>query len=124
MTKTDTEYFKKLLLQLKEEIQKKWEDTEEDLNSNIKEASGEISSYSFHLADMGTDAMEREKAFWKASMDRELLQAIDHALDKLDNGEYGLCEQCAEPINYQRLEAIPHARLCLECKSKEEINQL
>ena len=116
----EREYFKNLLLQIREENLKQWQDVEKDLSSNVKEASGEHSSYSFHLADMGTDSIEREKTFILASMETELLKEIDYALSKINNGNYGICEQCDLAIDHKRLEAIPHTRLCLECKSKNE----
>lgn len=124
MTHTDNEYFKKLLLDLRNEYMEQWEDTQLGLSSNIKESSGEISSYSFHLADMGTDAMEREKAFWLASLDSDEIQEVNYALEKIAKGNYGICEKCGESISHKRLEALPYARLCLECKANEEIEQL
>ena len=122
MNKQDTEYYKKLLLELRNELMYQLEGPGATLSSNFKESSGEHSSYSFHLADMGTDTMEREKAFWVASMDTKLLHEIDYALEKINNDEFGLCEQCSNPINNKRLEAIPHARLCIECKSTDEMS--
>jgi len=124
MKNNDTEYFKKLLLELRAEIIEQLEETEEDLSLNVKDASGEHSSYSFHLADMGTDTMEREKAFWLASLDSQVVHEINNALEKIVRGDYGVCEVCGETINRERLEAIPHTRLCLECKSHDEIANL
>lgn len=121
MNNKDTEHFKSLLLKLKDVSTKQFKVTEKDLVSNIKDSTGEISSYSFHMADMGSDSIEREKQFILASKDTELIQALDHALSKIESDEYGICEQCDKPISHQRLEVVPYAKLCLECKSKEEI---
>lgn len=105
---------------MKSQIEWQIDEEEDDLRFSIKDASGEHSSNPFHLADVGTDTMEREKRFWRASVDRDLLNDVLYAIEKIENGEYGICEDCGNTINHQRLEALPHARLCLECKASEE----
>jgi len=90
------------------------------LKVNQRDSAGDLSGYSFHMADAGTDAMEREKAFLFASAEGRLLFEINDALRRIYNGEYGTCETCGQPIARARLEAIPHARQCVSCKSKEE----
>ena len=90
------------------------------LKQNPRDSSGDLSGYSFHMADAGTDAMEREKAFLFASSEGRALHDVDEALRRLYSGEYGLCESCGLPIAPQRLEVVPHARLCIKCKEREE----
>jgi RNA polymerase-binding transcription factor DksA len=90
------------------------------LKVNQRDSAGDLSGYSFHMADVGTDAMEREKAFLFASNEGHLLREIDDALRKIYGGEYGACETCEKPIARARLEAVPYARLCKSCKEKEE----
>ena len=90
------------------------------LKVNQRDSSGDLSGYSFHMADVGTDAMEREKAFLFASSEGRLLMEIDEALRKVYAGEYGNCEVCEKPISRARLEAMPYVRLCLSCKEQEE----
>ena len=90
------------------------------LETTIKDSSGDLSSYSYHMADQGTDAMEREKAFLFASKDGRLLYHIDEALRRIRDKTYGKCQECGKPISMARLEAVPHARLCIECKEEEE----
>ena len=124
MDTKNKEYFKQLLMQLRADILEQRGGMGKDLSSNVKESSGEHSSYSFHLADMGTDTMEREKAFWLASLDSKILYEINYALDKINKNEFGICESCGEQISPLRLEAIPHARLCLTCKSNDEISTI
>lgn len=89
-------------------------------SSTIKDASGENSSYTFHMADQGTDNMEREKAYYFATREGRLLYHVDQALERIEDGSYGLCHECNQPISAARLEAVPHARLCINCKMKEE----
>lgn len=90
------------------------------LKVNQRDSAGDLSGYSFHMADVGTDAMEREKAFLFASNEGHLLREIDDALRKIYGGEYGICEMCEKPIARARLEAVPYARLCKSCKEAEE----
>ena len=121
MDKKELEYFKKLILEKRRELLEEMDHLKENgLNSTIKEASGEHSAYSFHMADLGTDMMEHEKAFLFASREGNLLYHLDQALERIETGNYGLCVECGQPINRERLEAVPHARLCIQCKSKEE----
>jgi RNA polymerase-binding protein DksA len=90
------------------------------LKVNQRDSAGDLSGYSFHMADVGTDAMEREKAFQLASAEGRILLEINEALRRMARGEYGVCESCENPILRARLEAMPTARLCLSCKEKEE----
>ena len=90
------------------------------LKVNPRESAGDLSGYSFHMADAGTDAYEREKAFQFASNEGRLLLDLDEALRRLYRGEYGSCESCGNAIGKARLEAMPTARLCRDCKEMEE----
>jgi len=90
------------------------------LKVNQRDSAGDLSGYSFHMADVGTDSMEREKAFQLASAEGRILLEINEALRRMARGEYGVCESCGNPILRARLEAMPTARLCLSCKEKEE----
>ena len=93
------------------------------LNTTPRDASGDLSAYSFHMADLGTDAMEREMAFQKASLEGGMIMELRAALQRLYRGEYGICEVCGAQIARPRLEAVPEARLCIKCKEKEERRQ-
>ena len=86
------------------------------------EADGDTSAYSFHMADQGTDAMEREKAFLFASQEGRFLWHIDQALRRLYKSPeaVGKCHQCGLDIAFERLDALPHARFCISCKQREE----
>ncbi|RKY80295.1 TraR/DksA family transcriptional regulator [candidate division KSB1 bacterium] len=124
MNKKDLEFFKKLLLKKREEMIEHMEFIKaNEMNSTTKEASGDHSAYSFHMADQGTDTSEREKNFFYAQRDGRYLYHLDKALERITEGTYGYCESCKKPISRERLEAVPHARLCIECKSKEEVNK-
>jgi RNA polymerase-binding protein DksA len=120
-SKKELEIFERRLLEERAKILKQLGVFGENYTNTLKDSSGDLSSYSFHMADMGTDAMEREKAFLFASQEGRLLYHIDEALRRLYKGDnYGLCQMCGSKIEKKRLEALPHARLCIECKAKEE----
>lgn len=115
------QHYKTLLMSKRTELLRDLEDFKNGENSStIKDATGENSAYSFHMADQGTDNMEREKAYYFATREGRLLYHIDQALERIDDGSYGLCHECGQPISADRLEAVPHARLCINCKMKEE----
>jgi len=114
-------HFKRLLLERRAELLKELDHFKDgEAAATIKDASGENSSYSFHMADQGTDNMEREKAYYFATREGRLLYHIDQALERIEDGSYGHCHACNAPISRDRLEAVPHARLCINCKMKEE----
>jgi len=83
---------------------------------------GDLSTYSFHMADQGTDAMEREKAFLFASKEGRFLWHIEEALRRLYRHPqtFGKCMTCEKDIAFERLDALPHARYCFDCKQQEE----
>lgn len=85
-------------------------------------SDSDLSSYSFHMADQGTDAMEREKSFLFASKEGRYLYRVEDALRRLYKNpeEFGRCHSCKMAIPFDRLDALPHARYCLECKRREE----
>ena|SRR6187431_881853 len=77
-------------------------------------------SYSNHMADIGSDAMEQEQAFLHASQGTDYLIALEEALRRVDKGTYGVCEECEEKIPPRRLEAFLAARTCVKCQSRLE----
>jgi RNA polymerase-binding protein DksA len=121
MTKQELDHYKELLLKKREELVREINFIKENsFKDTMKESSGENSAYNFHMADQGTDAIEREKAFMFAYREDRLIYHIDRALERIEKGTYGLCQECGKPISKERLEVVPHARLCIACKSKEE----
>jgi len=84
------------------------------------ESTGEISSYDQHQADMGTETFEREKDLSILEQVEAELADVEHAIRRLDAGDYGTCEVCGKPIPDERLEVVPAARLCLEHQAEAE----
>ncbi len=120
MKKSELEKYEKLLLKKREQLSEQLQIRKGLVDSTAKESSGDLSSYSYHMADQGTDTSEREKAFLFASKSGRLLYHVNEALRRIRKGEYGNCQACGKPISKARLEAVPHARLCIECKEQEE----
>ena len=121
MKKKDLEKYETLLLAKRAEILEELGLLKKNvLDTTTKDSSGDLSGYSYHMADQGTDAEEREKAFLLASKSGRLLYHIDEALRRIKDKTYGKCQECGEEISTARLEAVPHARLCINCKEKEE----
>lgn len=121
MGKAELEKFKKILLKKKEEILKEISGVEKDsLNKSQRDASGDLSAYSFHMADVATDNFDREFSLGIATnVQQKILYAIEEALKRIEDKTYGTCVKCEKPIPRQRIAAMPYAVLCLECQSKE-----
>jgi RNA polymerase-binding protein DksA len=82
------------------------------------ENSTEESAYSFHMADAGTDAQEREKTYILYNRTRKFIRYLTDALDRIDNKTYGICKVTGNKISKGRLEAVPHTQLSIEAKLK------
>lgn len=120
MNEKDLRYFEQLLLRKKKHLLGEMGLLGEKYGDTVKESTGDLSSYSYHMADQGTDNMEREMAFMMASKSGRLVYHIDRALERIKEGTFGQCHVCGKQIKKARLEAVPHARYCIECKSAEE----
>ena len=122
LNKKQLTHLEKRLLEERARVIKELGHYGESFNSSLQASDGDLSSYSFHMADQGTDAMEREKAFLFASQEGRFLWHIDQALRRIYQSpeSYGKCQSCGEDIDYDRLDALPHARLCFACKQREE----
>jgi DnaK suppressor protein len=120
--KKELAHFEKRLLEERTRAMKQIKQWDESMSSTIQNADGDLSAYSFHMADQGTDAMEREKAFLFASKEGRYLWHIDQALRRLYKAPelFGICEVTGKRIEYDRLDALPHARLSFAAKREEE----
>lgn len=121
MDKEKLEHYRQVIMQKRNDLLKQLEHMKESgLNSSVRDASGDHSTYSFHMADQGTDTMDREQQYMFASREQNYLYHLELALERIDKGEFGTCVRCGKEISADRLEAVPHVRLCIDCKSKEE----
>lgn len=125
----DLEHFKTIIIEKREEILEDLQSLKEQmLDPTTGEYINENSPYSLHMAEQGTDAMEREKTFLYAQRENKFLGYLDDALKRIENGIYGICIECIdEPqklcetcplIPKARLEAVPHTQHCLPIKQR------
>jgi DnaK suppressor protein len=111
-------YFKELIMAQKTEILENARRLRESLvDENTGEYVGENSTFSMHMAEHGTDEMEREKAFMLIQRDEKHLFHLETALQRIDKKTYGLCVSCGKPIDKGRLEAVPITQHCIKCKT-------
>jgi DnaK suppressor protein len=119
-SRTDLEHFKKIILEKKKEILSELETLRDSMmDSTTGEYASESSMYSTHM-EQGTDAMEREKTFLFASREGKFLNHLEDALVRIEKGDYGACISCGKLIEKERLEAVPHAQQCLQCKLRTQ----
>lgn len=112
MKANDLHFFKELLLQQRTEILNKSEafKSESAIESTGQGDEGDLAASELNLS-LTLRLQERQT---------QLLQKIDRALGKIEEGSFGLCEQCEEPLNVNRLKARPVATLCIACKEEQE----
>ena len=121
LTKKELLEYKKIILNRKEEISDEIKHMDEDtLKKSQKEASGDISGYTYHMADVATDNYDREFTLGLASSERDALYVLDDALKRIEDGSFGICADCKKLIAKTRLKALPHASLCVKCQQKRE----
>ncbi|MDX1617866.1 MAG: TraR/DksA C4-type zinc finger protein [Balneolaceae bacterium] len=113
----ELEYFRDIIVKKREEAEKELESLQNSLRDSMENASDE-SAYSFHMADAGTDAQEREKTYMLYNRTRKFIKYLDDALKRIDNKTYGICKVTGKKISKGRLEAVPHTQLSIEAKLK------
>lgn len=115
MQAQDIEFFRKLLNEMLQEALDKGNSTIENMN--------ESNEYFADPADRAT--AESDRAFTLRIRDRErrLISKIRSALQRIEEGSYGICEECGEDISVARLKARPVTRLCINCKAKQEADE-
>ncbi len=122
MLKRDAKKYQQSLQEIRKKLIGEIEHLEKDnLKRTTREASGDLSGYRLHMADVASDAYNQEFAIGLVSSEQNLLREVEKALNKIDSRDYGLCENCGKRISVKRLKAIPYAHLCIDCKEKEEL---
>lgn len=120
MNKKKMAAFKKILLREKAVLEKQYRDLEQgNLMSSQSDFSGDM-PFEEEYAASGTSTFERERDLSLSENVKDLLQKVNEALERIEEGTYGICEMCGLPIPEERLEALPYANLCITCKQKEE----
>ena len=121
MNKKEAKTFYDILIKKKAELLKGIEHIAKDnLKTSQRDAAGDLSAYSLHMADVASDNYEREFSLGLADAEQKLLSRINVALEKIDNNTFGLCELCEKKITKERLKIVPYAELCVPCQEKQE----
>jgi RNA polymerase-binding transcription factor DksA len=94
--------------------------TDEALRRDANGGTGNLSNVPLHMADLGTDNYDQEFTLGLIENEQETLELINEALDRMNQGRFGQCLECDEPIAKPRLQAIPYARYCIRCARKLE----
>ena len=118
-TTIDTELFRKRLIEERKRVQEAIDYLHEENPGSIQDETQD-STADNHPGDMATVTFDRELDYTLEENEGRLLQAIDAALTRMDDGSYGACVSCGQPIGAERLEALPWTRQCIDCKRKEE----
>lgn len=130
-SKKELDHFKSIIIEKQNEIIEQLQNLRDQmLDPSTGEYINENSPYSLHMAEQGTDAMEREKTFLYAQRETKFLSYLEEALKRIEEGTYGICSACVEDPQYlcptcplipkERLEAVPHTQLCLPMKQRQE----
>lgn len=120
MKKSELKQFEKRLIEERKKILRELEYEGSQISKSQLESSGDLSAYSNHMADQGTETERRELTSQLLSTRREALSEIDLALNKINQGKYGFCESCGKAIGKRRLKFFPQARTCITCSEASQ----
>ncbi|MFP4057877.1 MAG: TraR/DksA family transcriptional regulator [Candidatus Brocadiia bacterium] len=118
LSKEELAKFKKLLLEYRKILVGDLNHLEDSALRRSKDNAATLDISNF--ADLGTDNFDQDVTLGLLENSEETLREIDAALQRIEDGTYGVCEESGDPIGKKRLKAIPWARLCIECKRKAE----
>ncbi len=119
MNSTDLKSFQKQLLALQDRLGGDVSHlTEEAFSGQGDEAHGNLSHMPLHMADLGTDNNERENTLHLLANEEQMLKEISAALERIDRGDFGQCEECKKDVARPRLKELPYTRYCVECARK------
>jgi|SRR5579884_916705 len=119
MTKKELDAYRQQLTNLKHRLHGDVSQLEtEALRTAGGEANGNLSSVPIHMADLGSDTFEEDVTLGLIENADTMIEEINGALTRLDQGGYGTCEECGKPIARERLEALPWTRHCIRCAQK------
>ena len=113
----DLEYFREIILKKRDEAERDLAMLQQSLRDSTENASDD-SAYSFHMADAGSDAQEREKTYMLFNRTKKFIKYLDDAMVRIQNKTYGVCKVTGATISKGRLEAVPHTQISIEAKLK------
>ncbi len=115
----ELKHFKQLILDKRDNAIEDIERMHLQLKDSREQAEND-SAYSFHMADAGTDAMEREKLYLMMARKQKYVGYLDRALERIESKTYGICKVTGKPISKERLESVPHTEISIEAKLKQK----
>ncbi|MFM7844558.1 MAG: TraR/DksA family transcriptional regulator [Planctomycetota bacterium] len=119
MNKRESKEYKQLLLALRARLRGDVSAmADAALKKTRSESSGDLSSMPIHMADVGSDNFEQEFTLSLMENDEETLNQIEAALERIEEGVYGLCVECDAKIPKMRLQALPYTPYCVKCAAK------
>ena len=121
MSVIDTEQFRERLLQERKRVEAAIQYLREEHPGSLEEEIEEsVGTSDNHLADAATATLDREIDYTLGENSEQVLAEIDDALQRIEDGTFGTCRTCGQPIAPERLEAMPWATQCIDCKRKDE----
>ncbi|MDA0682977.1 MAG: molecular chaperone DnaK [Bacteroidetes bacterium] len=114
-TPEELDHFKQLITEKRESASDDVARMRAQLEDAREQAENDT-AYSFHMADAGTDAMDREKLYLMVARQQKYIGYLDRALDRIASGSYGVCKVTGNPISKERLESVPHTEISIEAK--------
>ena len=121
LTKTELKAYKERLLGLRARLRGDVSQmADAALKKNRVEGNGDLSTMPIHMADLGSDNFEQEFTLGLMEAEEGTLGRIEAALERIEDGTYGTCEECGVKIPKKRLNAIPFAAMCVKCASQYE----
>lgn len=116
-------YFEELIRKELMESMAYVENINREQSVGARESSGDLSSYAYHQADQGSDTNLMEHTVMMMESEREKIRLLNDAMRRIQDGVFGICEMCGDMISDNRLEILPYATLCIDCKEKMEVKQ-
>lgn len=121
MKKTDMKIYRDRLLALRARLRGDVNHmADAALNKSRMDGNGDLSSMPIHMADIGSDNFEQEFTLSLMQSEEDILGKIEGSLERIEEGSYGICEECGARIPKTRLNAIPYAELCVKCGERLE----
>jgi RNA polymerase-binding protein DksA len=115
----DTDHFRRRLLEERQRAQEALDHLHQETAGALQDETQEIQSDN-HPGDAATATFDRELDYTLEENEGRVLAAIDAALHRIEDGTYGVCRTCGQPIGAERLEALPWTTQCIDCKRREE----
>lgn len=123
-SKTKLKIFRETIVKRMEEISQDMDDIKESImdKGNPKAGLSQDSVFSVHMADAGSDSFEKEKSFMFMSRESDYYKNLSHALERIDQEDFGVCKICDGLIPEERLLEVLNATKCVDCKTKDKLN--